>query len=81
MAPLAASVGLRIALLTGRDKAARRASLAALADGAIDIAVGTRAVSGVTFTDLGLAVVDEQHQFGVASAAARFQARRRSPWS
>src|SRR3984885_9577987 len=41
MAPLAASVGLRISLLTGRDKAAaRRASLAALAGGAIDLAVG-----------------------------------------
>jgi ATP-dependent DNA helicase RecG len=68
MAPLAASVGLRIALFIGRDRAAaRRASLAALAEGTIDIAVGTHALiqESVVFADLGLAVVDEQHRFGV----------------
>ncbi len=73
MAPLAASVGLRIALLTGRDKAtARRASLAELADGATNIAVGTHALfqESVTFADLGLAVVDEQHRFGVRQRLA-----------
>ena len=73
MAPLAASVGLRIALLTGRDKAAaRRASLAALAEGTIDIAVGTHALfqESVAFADLGLAVVDEQHRFGVRQRLA-----------
>jgi ATP-dependent DNA helicase RecG len=73
MAPLADSAGLRIALLTGRDKAAaRRASLAALAEGAIDIAVGTHALfqEGVAFADLGLAVVDEQHRFGVRQRLA-----------
>ncbi|MFZ0605919.1 MAG: ATP-dependent DNA helicase RecG [Roseiarcus sp.] len=73
MAPLAASVGLRIALFTGRDKAsARRASLAALVEGAIDIAVGTHALfqESVAFADLGLAVVDEQHRFGVRQRLA-----------
>jgi ATP-dependent DNA helicase RecG len=73
MAPLAESAGLRITLLTGRDKASeRRASLAALAEGAIDVAVGTHALfqESVTFADLGLAVVDEQHRFGVRQRLA-----------
>jgi ATP-dependent DNA helicase RecG len=73
MAPLAEGVGLRIAVVTGRDKASeRRASLAALADGAIDIAVGTHALfqESVVFADLGLAVVDEQHRFGVRQRLA-----------
>ncbi len=73
MAPLAESAGLRIALLTGRDKASeRRASLAALAEGTIDVAVGTHALfqESVAFADLGLAVVDEQHRFGVRQRLA-----------
>ena len=68
MRPLGESIGLRFALFTGRDSAAtRRASLAALAAGEIDIAVGTHALfqESVEFRDLGLAVVDEQHRFGV----------------
>jgi ATP-dependent DNA helicase RecG len=68
MAPLAQDAGLRIALITGRDRASeRRATLAALAAREIDIAVGTHALfqESVTFADLGLAVVDEQHRFGV----------------
>jgi len=68
MRPLAEAAGLRLALLTGRDKASeRRQSLAALASGDIDIAVGTQALfqDSVAFRDLGLAVVDEQHRFGV----------------
>src|SRR6185437_2300665 len=57
MAPMAESAGLRIALITGRDKAAaRRASLAALAEGEIDIAVGTHALfqEGVAFLEQGV---------------------------
>ena len=68
MKPLGEIVGLRLALFTGRDTAAiRRAQLAALAAGEIDIAVGTHALfqESVEFRDLGLAVVDEQHRFGV----------------
>ena len=61
--------GLRLALLTGRDKGRERARLAGARsrDGAIDIAVGTHALfqEDVAFRDLGLAVVDEQHRFGV----------------
>ena len=66
--PLAQDAGLRLGLITGRDKAAeRKATLAALADGEIDILVGTHALfqESVAFRDLGLAVVDEQHRFGV----------------
>jgi ATP-dependent DNA helicase RecG len=68
MRPLADAAGLRIALMTGRDKAPeRRKALAALAAGDIDILVGTHALfqESVAFRDLGLAVVDEQHRFGV----------------
>ncbi len=66
---LAASVGVRLEILTGRDKGAEReAKLAALAKGEIGILVGTHAVfqRDVTFHDLRLAIVDEQHRFGVA---------------
>jgi ATP-dependent DNA helicase RecG len=68
MQPLATAAGIRIALLTGRDKAAeRRETLEGLAAGVIDIVVGTHALfqEQVVFRDLALAVVDEQHRFGV----------------
>ncbi|RUX02970.1 ATP-dependent DNA helicase RecG, partial [Mesorhizobium sp. M8A.F.Ca.ET.059.01.1.1] len=66
--PLAAKVGLRIAILTGREKGRERAeTLAGLASGEIDIVVGTHALfqETVSFHDLVLAVIDEQHRFGV----------------
>jgi ATP-dependent DNA helicase RecG len=66
--PLAEQAGVVLEILTGRDKGAeRRAKLAALASGAIQILVGTHAVfqADVSFSDLRLAVVDEQHRFGV----------------
>ena len=66
---LAASVGVRLEILTGRDKGQEReAKLAALARGEIGILVGTHAVfqKDVAFADLRLAIVDEQHRFGVA---------------
>lgn len=71
--PLAEAAGVRIELLTGRDKGAeRRAKLAALIDGRIDLLVGTHAVfsDDVAFADLRLVVVDEQHRFGVQQRLA-----------
>ena len=73
LAPLAAAAGVRIELLTGRDKSRERAKkLAALAAGDIHILVGTHAVfqDDVHFADLRLAIIDEQHRFGVAQRMA-----------
>jgi len=66
--PLAEDAGVVLELLTGRDKGTeRRAKLAALQRGDIHILVGTHAVfqQDVKFYDLRLAIVDEQHRFGV----------------
>ena len=60
--------GMRVALLTGGMKAApRRTTLAAIRNDEADLIVGTHAIlsEGVDFARLGLAVVDEQHRFGV----------------
>ncbi|ACI98673.1 ATP-dependent DNA helicase RecG [Rhodospirillum centenum] len=68
LAPLCATAGVELAVLTGRDKGkARQAVLDRLADGRIHILVGTHAVfqEDVAFHDLALAVIDEQHKFGV----------------
>ena len=68
LSPLTEMAGVRLALLTGRDKGkARGAILADLAAGGIDILVGTHALfqKGVEFHDLAMAVIDEQHRFGV----------------
>src|SRR5438132_835394 len=71
--PLAAPLGVEPVLLTGAVKGkARRTALAGLADGTIPLAVGTHALiqEGVGFARLGLAIVDEQHRFGVLQRAA-----------
>ncbi|MBA4209394.1 MAG: ATP-dependent DNA helicase RecG [Parvibaculum sp.] len=68
LAPLCDAAGVKLALLTGREKGKPREEiLAALADGSIDILVGTHALfqSDVAFKALAIAVVDEQHRFGV----------------
>jgi ATP-dependent DNA helicase RecG len=68
LGPLAAVAGIRIEVLTGRDKGGERAArLAALAAGEVAILIGTHALfqADVAFRDLRLAVVDEQHRFGV----------------
>ena len=70
-------VGIGMLLLTGRDKGAeRRAKLAALASGEVQVAVGTHALfqEEVGFDNLQLAVIDEQHRFGV-SERKRLQAK------
>jgi ATP-dependent DNA helicase RecG len=68
MAPLAEAAGVRLALLTGRDgQRAKKETLQGLSDGTIQLVVGTHALvqEDVEFADLALAVVDEQHRFGV----------------
>src|SRR3954470_24717219 len=71
--PLAERAGLQVAILTGREKGKeRREVLARLAGGEIDLLVGTHAViqDHVVFKSLALAVVDEQHRFGVRERLA-----------
>jgi len=63
------SIGVRVAILTGREKGkARDSVLMGLAEGSVDILVGTHAIfqERVAYKQLGLAVVDEQHRFGVS---------------
>jgi ATP-dependent DNA helicase RecG len=73
IAPLAERAGLRVAILTGREKGKeRRELLARLAAGEIDLLVGTHALiqDDVIYRSLALAVVDEQHRFGVRERLA-----------
>jgi ATP-dependent DNA helicase RecG len=68
MAPLAEAAGIRIAILTGRERGREREEmLDRLARGDLDLLLGTHALfqEGVVFKDLALAIVDEQHRFGV----------------
>jgi ATP-dependent DNA helicase RecG len=71
--PLLRAAGLRLELLTGRDKGkARERILEGLASGDVPLVVGTHALvqESITFNDLRLAVVDEQHRFGVQQRVA-----------
>ncbi len=71
--PLAAEVGLRVAILTGRERGPERGEiLARLAAGEIGLLVGTHALfsEDVAFSNLVLAVIDEQHRFGVEQRLA-----------
>jgi ATP-dependent DNA helicase RecG len=73
---------VRVALLTGAMPASEREeTLAALAAGEVDIAIGTHALiqKGVEFRELALAVVDEQHRFGVEQRAALRQKGAQAP--
>ncbi|HTK13440.1 MAG TPA: ATP-dependent DNA helicase RecG [Xanthobacteraceae bacterium] len=73
---IAEAAGLRVALLTGRERGKDRAAiLDRLATGEIDIVVGTHALfqDDVVFHDLALAIVDEQHRFGVHQRLALAQ--------
>lgn len=79
---LAAGTGVEIALLTGRDKGrARESILMGLLDGSIDIVVGTHAIfqDTVTYRNLALVVIDEQHRFGVSQRLMLAQKGRRAP--
>ncbi|HTO63356.1 MAG TPA: ATP-dependent DNA helicase RecG [Bradyrhizobium sp.] len=73
IAPLAERAGLRVAILTGREKGRERPEiLAQLESGEIDLLVGTHALiqDDVVFKALALAIVDEQHRFGVRERLA-----------
>jgi ATP-dependent DNA helicase RecG len=64
-----AGLPVNVAILTGRDKGkGREATMMGLADGSINILIGTHAIfqDAVLYKNLGLAVIDEQHRFGVA---------------
>lgn len=66
---MAAPTGARVEILTGRDKGrAREATLMGLLDGSVDILIGTHAIfqDQVTYKNLALVVIDEQHRFGVS---------------
>jgi ATP-dependent DNA helicase RecG len=68
IAPLAEAAGVTLALLTGRDgQKQKKQTMQGLADGSVQLVVGTHALvqEEVEFADLALAVVDEQHRFGV----------------
>ena len=69
LSPLLARLGMTCALLTGSTRAReRRETLAALAEGRIDLCIGTHALltEDVQYHRLGLVITDEQHRFGVA---------------
>ncbi len=77
LAPLLEAAGVSTILLTGRDTPAeRRVRLAALASGEAQVAIGTHALfqDAVRFDRLALAVIDEQHRFGV-NERQRLQAK------
>ena len=73
MEALLSPAGVRVGLLTGSVKGKeKKALLAALAAGEIDLVVGTHALfsQGAEYRDLGLVIADEQHRFGVAQRGA-----------
>ncbi len=75
-------IGVKAALLTGSTRtAARREIHAGLRDGSINILVGTHALieDSVEFRSLGLAVIDEQHRFGVTCREPRCGKSRIAP--
>lgn len=79
---LVAPLGLNIRLLTGSSKKKERDEIhAMLEDGSLHILVGTHAIleEKVVFKNLGLAIIDEQHRFGVAQRARLWQKNKISP--
>ncbi len=79
---MARPTGVEVALLTGRDKGkARESTLMGLLDGSISIVVGTHAIfqDSVSYKDLALVVIDEQHRFGVAQRLMLAKKGKRTP--
>ncbi|WP_137680002.1 ATP-dependent DNA helicase RecG [Aurantiacibacter suaedae] len=79
---MAAPTGVSIELLTGRDKGrAREGILMGLVDGSVQILVGTHAIfqPTVSYRNLGLVVIDEQHRFGVSQRLMLTQKGRVTP--
>ncbi len=79
---LLAGLPVNVAILTGREKGrARESCLMGLADGSIQLLIGTHAIfqQAVAYKRLGLAVVDEQHRFGVAQRMMLAQKAERPP--
>ncbi len=77
IAPLCKAAGIRVDILTGRDKGkVRTAKIEAIASGKVDILIGTHALvqDDIVFSHLALAIIDEQHRFGVRQRLA-LQAR------
>ena len=77
-----AGLPINVAVLTGRDKGkVRESTLMGLADGSVDILIGTHAIfqEAVRYKKLGLAVVDEQHRFGVAQRMMLSQKAEKPP--
>ena len=76
------AVGMKMALLTGSTKVARRREIHAdLESGVLDILVGTHALleDKVQYNNLGLAIIDEQHRFGVSQRSKMWKKNTRPP--
>ena len=76
------AVGMKMALLTGSTKVARRREIhAGLESGALDILVGTHALleDKVRYKNLGIAIIDEQHRFGVSQRSKMWKKNQRPP--
>ena len=72
LSQLASKIGIRVELLTGSTKKAKREEIhKGLMDGSVNLLIGTHAVieDNVEFRQLGLVIIDEQHRFGVAQRA------------
>lgn len=79
---LLSGMSVNVAILTGRDKGSgRESTLMGLADGSINILVGTHAIfqEKVQYKNLALAVIDEQHKFGVSQRLMLSQKAERTP--
>ena len=80
--PLAEAIGVKVALLTGSTRKRERDAIhEALLSGELQILIGTHALieDTVQFRNLGLAVIDEQHRFGVAQRARLWGKNRTAP--